>query len=72
MQNLLIVDLDEQGAEPSLLDRAMRAAHSLKGGAAMMGFTPLSQIAHRLEDFLKILRVRRDNSLVDLEVTYQW
>ncbi|MGL6340807.1 MAG: hybrid sensor histidine kinase/response regulator [Waterburya sp.] len=65
----LLMDLDSQGAEPSLLDTAMRAAHSLKGGAAMMRFMPLSQIAHRLEDFLKILRVRKDNSLVDQEVT---
>ncbi|MEM8673269.1 MAG: hybrid sensor histidine kinase/response regulator [Cyanobacteria bacterium P01_G01_bin.67] len=65
----LLMDLDAQGAEPSLLDTAMRSAHSLKGGAAMMRFIPLSQIAHRLEDFLKILRVRKDNSLVDREVT---
>ncbi|MEO0834608.1 MAG: hybrid sensor histidine kinase/response regulator [Cyanobacteria bacterium J06642_3] len=64
----LLMDLDAQGAEPSLLDTAMRSAHSLKGGAAMMRFVPLSQIAHRLEDFLKILRVRKDNSLVDQEV----
>ena len=40
------------------IDLAMRAAHSIKGGAGMMGFVPLSQIAHRLEDFFKILRVR--------------
>ncbi len=65
----LLMDLDSQGAEPSLLDSAMRAAHSLKGGAAMMRYVPLSKIAHRLEDFLKILRVRKDNSLVDREVT---
>ncbi|MEL6439319.1 MAG: hybrid sensor histidine kinase/response regulator [Cyanobacteria bacterium J06621_8] len=65
----LLMDLDAQGAEPSLLDTAMRSAHSLKGGAAMMRYTPLSQIAHRLEDFLKILRVRKDNSLVNQEVT---
>ena len=65
----LLMELDSQGAEPSLLDSAMRAAHSLKGGAAMMRFVPLSKIAHRLEDFLKILRVRKDDSLVDREVT---
>lgn len=65
----ILIDLDSQGAEPSLLDTAMRAAHSLKGGAAMMRFVPLSNIAHRLEDFLKILRVRKDDSLLDREVT---
>ena len=65
----LLLDLDAQGAETSLLDTAMRSAHSLKGGAAMMRLVPLSQIAHRLEDFLKILRVRQDDSLIDKEVT---
>ncbi|MEL6500224.1 MAG: hybrid sensor histidine kinase/response regulator [Cyanobacteria bacterium J06623_1] len=65
----LLMDLDAQGAESSLLDKAMRSAHSLKGGAAMMRYSGLSKIAHRLEDFLKILRVRKDNSLVDQEVT---
>ena len=65
----LLIDLDAQGAETSILDSAMRAAHSLKGGAAMMRFVPLSKIAHRLEDFLKILRVRKDSSLLDSKVT---
>ncbi|MEL6927270.1 MAG: hybrid sensor histidine kinase/response regulator [Cyanobacteria bacterium J06600_6] len=64
----LLMDLENQGAESTLLDTAMRSAHSLKGGAAMMRLVSLSQIAHRLEDFLKILRVRKDDSLVDREV----
>ena len=64
-----IIDLDSQEVNTELLDKAMRAAHSLKGGAAMMGFTSLNKIAHRLEDFLKILRVRKDVTLLDREVT---
>lgn len=35
----------------------LRSAHSLKGGAAMMEFNLLSEFSHRLEDFLKILKV---------------
>ncbi len=50
------------------LDLVLRSAHSIKGGAAMMGFNILSQVAHRLEDFLKILRVRYTSSLVNVEV----
>ena len=38
---------------------AMRAAHSVKGTAAMMGFFCLSQIAHSLEDYFKILQARQ-------------
>ncbi|MBL1208821.1 hybrid sensor histidine kinase/response regulator [Geminocystis sp. GBBB08] len=47
------------------LDITLRAAHSLKGSAGMMGFSHLSKTAHRLEDFLKILRVR----FVSLSIT---
>ncbi len=65
----ILLDLDSQEVNTELLDKAMRAAHSLKGGAAMMGFTSLNKIAHRLEDFLKILRVRKNVDLLDQEVT---
>ncbi|MEM9264983.1 MAG: hybrid sensor histidine kinase/response regulator [Cyanobacteria bacterium P01_F01_bin.13] len=43
----------------SQIDIAMRAAHSVKGTAGMMGFSVLSQIAHSLEDSFKILRARQ-------------
>ena len=56
--------------EPQHLDAALRAAHSIKGGAAMMGFQPLSQTAHRLEDFLKILRVRPEPVDMELETAF--
>ncbi len=38
---------------------AMRAAHSVKGTASMMGFLCMSQIAHSLEDYFKILQARQ-------------
>lgn len=44
-------------ADIQRMNAALRAAHSLKGGAAMMGFTCLSDLAHRLEDNLKVLKV---------------
>ncbi|ELR97571.1 response regulator [Gloeocapsa sp. PCC 73106] len=50
------------------IDLALRSAHSLKGGAGMMGFTTLSHISHRLEDFLKILRVRYRSTAIGVEV----
>ena len=39
------------------LNAALRAAHSIKGGAGMMGFQVLSNLAHRLEDSFKVLKV---------------
>ncbi len=38
------------------LDAVLRAAHSIKGGAAMMSFATLAKIGHRLEDSIKVLR----------------
>ena len=53
---------------PQQVDIVLRAAHSIKGGAAMMGFDTLSRVAHRLEDFFKILRVRYASSQITTEV----
>jgi two-component system, chemotaxis family, sensor histidine kinase and response regulator PixL len=50
------------------INAALRAAHSIKGGAAMMGFEILSELAHRLEDSFKILKVRRDTIEVDADL----
>ncbi|MEM8828021.1 MAG: hybrid sensor histidine kinase/response regulator [Cyanobacteria bacterium P01_G01_bin.19] len=50
------------------VDLVLRAAHSIKGGAAMMGFNILSRVAHRLEDFFKILRVRYASNQIETEV----
>ncbi|WP_298615484.1 hybrid sensor histidine kinase/response regulator [uncultured Thermosynechococcus sp.] len=44
--------------QPAVMDSVLRAAHSIKGGAAMMGFMSLSELAHRLEDFFKVLKAR--------------
>ncbi|WP_309728577.1 response regulator [Chamaesiphon sp. OTE_75_metabat_556] len=53
---------------PQALDEALRAAHSVKGGAGMMGFGQLSHVAHQLEDFFKILRVRYHSKPISTEV----
>ena len=47
------------------MDAVLRAAHSVKGGAGMMGFVTLSQLAHRLEDSFKVLKVQRNAIEVD-------
>ena len=47
------------------MDGVLRAAHSIKGGAAMMGFEELSHLAHRLEDFFKVLKVGKTEAVDD-------
>ncbi|MBC7883763.1 MAG: hybrid sensor histidine kinase/response regulator [Anaerolineae bacterium] len=53
--------------EVSRIDAALRAAHSIKGGAGMMGFMQLSEASHRLEDAFKIIRARRTVLDTDLQ-----
>lgn len=63
-----VLGLAESIENTEKLDLALRDAHSVKGGAGMMGFSTLSDVAHRLEDFLKILRVRYHDTQISTEV----
>jgi len=63
-----LLGLANTAIDPQQIDLMLRSAHSIKGSAAMMNFDSLSRSAHRLEDFLKILRVRHVSSSVNVEV----
>ncbi|MEN9567472.1 MAG: hypothetical protein RLZZ69_2668 [Cyanobacteriota bacterium] len=63
-----LLGLADTAIDAPKVDLVLRAAHSIKGGAAMMSFHTLSQVAHRLEDFFKILRVRYAGETVDVEI----
>src|SRR5262245_30942750 len=59
-----VADLGDQhhggrGAEPDLVNRLFRSAHSFKALAGMFRFDPLQDLAHRLEDVLDGLRLDR-------------
>jgi two-component system, chemotaxis family, sensor histidine kinase and response regulator PixL len=62
-----IMGLGTQGVKRETFDGILRAAHSIKGGAAMMGFDTLSHVAHRMEDFFKVLKVGRTETDNELE-----
>ena len=62
------IGLADAAVDPQKVDLLLRSAHSIKGGAAMMKFDTLSRVAHRLEDFLKVLRVRYAGASVGVEV----
>lgn len=55
--------MSDQRIDPEKINAALRAAHSIKGGAGMMQLTVLSDLAHRIEDSLKVLKNHRDRSL---------
>ncbi|WP_019504576.1 hybrid sensor histidine kinase/response regulator [Pleurocapsa sp. PCC 7319] len=63
-----LIGLANNVIDPQKVDLVLRSAHSIKGGAAMMNYDVLSRVAHRLEDFLKILRVRYASSQITTEV----
>ena len=53
-QGILQLSTSVQDAEA--VNEMFRAAHSVKGGAAMLGYTSIQKTAHRLEDSFKILK----------------
>jgi two-component system, chemotaxis family, sensor histidine kinase and response regulator PixL len=63
-----LLGLAHKPIDSQQIDLMLRAAHSVKGAAGMMGFAPLGKVAHRLEDFFKILRVRYSSNYVNMEI----
>jgi chemotaxis family two-component system sensor histidine kinase/response regulator PixL len=58
-----VLGISDRGLQRSAINKILRAAHSMKGGAAMMGFHALSELAHRLEDFFKILQASNQTAI---------
>ncbi len=51
-----ILELESVVKDSERVNEMFRAAHSIKGGSAMLGYTSIQKTAHRLEDAFKILR----------------
>lgn len=56
--NAGLLSLEKLPGDTSLIDELFRAAHTLKGSAAMMGFQGISDISHKAEDMLGLFRSR--------------
>ncbi|NMF82058.1 hybrid sensor histidine kinase/response regulator [Nodosilinea sp. P-1105] len=55
--------------DPDMVNEVFRAAHSVKGGAAMLGIGSMQRTAHRMEDFFKLLKeapIQTDRELESL------
>jgi chemosensory pili system protein ChpA (sensor histidine kinase/response regulator) len=65
-----LVNLQATIADSEMVHEVFRAAHSVKGGAAMLGLNSIQHTAHRLEDYFKVLKecpqVRVDQKLETL------
>ncbi|MBD2255457.1 hybrid sensor histidine kinase/response regulator [Nostoc parmelioides] len=51
-----LLNLESTLNDPEMINEVFRAAHSIKGGAAMLGLTSIQHTSHRLEDCFKILK----------------
>ena len=51
-----LLNLHDTLEDTEMVNEVFRAAHSLKGGAAMLGLDSIQQTAHHLEDYFKILK----------------
>ena len=48
-----LLNLQNTLKDPEMVNEIFRAAHSIKGGAAMLGLTNIQRVSHRLEDCFK-------------------
>jgi len=62
-----LVNLQETLADQEMLNEIFRAAHSIKGGAAMLGIASMQHVAHNLEDYFKVLK-ENPRTKIDQEV----
>ena len=51
-----LLDLEEDGDNFELINRAFRAMHTIKGGAGMFGFIQLTEFTHHVENLLDKIR----------------
>ena len=51
-----LVSLEESTEDPDVVNRVLRAAHTLKGSAAMLEFSRVRDLAHAMEDGLQVIR----------------
>ncbi|MBE9065402.1 response regulator [Leptolyngbya cf. ectocarpi LEGE 11479] len=61
-----LLNLQATIGNPEMANEVFRAAHSVKGGAAMLGIESMQRTAHRLEDYFKLLKeapIQIDRSL---------
>ena len=57
--NASLLQLESDPASPGCRDSLMRAAHTLKGAARMVGLTPLERLAHAMEELLLAAQIGR-------------
>jgi chemotaxis signal transduction protein/HPt (histidine-containing phosphotransfer) domain-containing protein len=55
-EDLIKIEADMENADPEVINRVFRAAHSIKGSAKFLDLTNIGDLAHKLEDVLNLIR----------------
>jgi chemotaxis protein histidine kinase CheA len=55
-----LLDLESLMGSSEAVNEIFRAAHSIKGGAAMLGFSSIQHVAHNFEDYFKVMRENKN------------
>jgi HPt (histidine-containing phosphotransfer) domain-containing protein len=61
--SLVLLREEKAGTPQESINQVFRAIHSIKGGAQSLGFEQLSEVAHRMENFL--VPLRQENCTID-------
>lgn len=59
-----LMDIEGMLADEESINEVFRAAHSIKGGAAMLTLKGIQHISHKLEDYFKVLKEHRDLPMI--------
>ena len=61
-----ILQLERDGENPELIQGIFRAAHTLKGSSAMLGYEPMSELGHAMETLFD--KVRKGTASANTQV----
>ena len=67
--NSLIISLEKTPEGKEDIEALFREAHSIKGMAASMGYDPISELSHKMEDMMDLFRkgeLKLDSEAVDI------
>jgi two-component system chemotaxis sensor kinase CheA len=65
--NRALLELEKDPGRRELIDEMFRHAHTIKGGAASMGYEDISTLAHEMENLMDNLRsqnIKPDSSVI--------
>ena len=55
-----LLNLQSLMQDSEAVNEIFRAAHSIKGGAAMLGFSSIQHVSHNFEDYFKVMRENKN------------